>query len=45
MGDAHSVACLEATVVLEEKKAPCDIELEIVVASVLRVVKLCWEQR
>ena len=38
VGEAHPVACLETTAVLEEKEVPCDMELEIVVTS----VKSCW---
>ena len=41
MGEAHPVASLEATAVLGKKEVPCDMELEIVVASVLGAVKLC----
>ena len=40
--EAYLVVSLEATAVLEEKEVPCDMELEIIVASVLGVVKSCW---
>ena len=46
VGEAHPVACLEKTAVLEEKEVPCDMELEIVVASVVKgclVVKVAVE--
>ena len=42
VGEAHPVARPEATAVLEEKEVLYDMELEIVIASVLSVVKLCW---